>query len=330
MPVWSAALARLTRLLSSRVARAAFLVAVLVLAGLAVADRWSQVHGALLSLPLWSPIAAFGGVLVGAGGTFACWRTLLGQLGSPLPVRAAGRVFFLGQLGKYLPGSLWPVLAQIELGRERAVPPRRSAAAFVLTVLISLATALVLATATLPLLAGSATSSYRWLFLLAPVLLACLHPRVLGPVLARVDRWTGRPAPERPLSVSGVAAACGWALLSWLGFGTQVWMLAAGLSAPLWRGAPLAFGGFALAWSVGFLVVFVPAGAGVREAALTAALAPVLNPGAALLVALCSRLLMTLADIACAAVAGALGRPARQPVTPAGSRAPAAEPGTDG
>jgi uncharacterized membrane protein YbhN (UPF0104 family) len=330
MPVRSAAFAHLARLLGSRVARIAFLAAVLALAGLAVADRWAQVRGALVELPLWSPVAAFGGVLVGAVGTFACWRALLGQLGSPLPVRAASRVFFLGQLGKYLPGSLWPVLAQIELGRQRAVPPRRSAAAFVLTVLISLASALILAAVTLPLLAGPTTSSYRWLFLLAPVLLGCLHPRVLGPALARVARLTGRPAPERPLRVSGVAVACGWALLSWLGFGVQVWMLAAGLSAPLWRAAPLAFGGFALAWSVGFLVVFVPAGAGVREAALTAALAPVLNPGAALLVALCSRLLMTLADIGCAAVAGAVGRPGREALAPAGARSPAAEPGTDG
>ena len=38
--------------------------------------------------------------------------------GSPLPLAVARRVFLLAQLGKYLPGSVWPVLAQTELGRD--------------------------------------------------------------------------------------------------------------------------------------------------------------------------------------------------------------------
>ncbi len=321
MPVLATLRAHAARLMGSRLARMAFLVAVLVLGGLAVADRWDQVRAAMAELPLWSPAAAFAGALVGNLATLLCWRSLMSHLGSPLPARPAGRVFFLGQLGKYLPGSLWPVLAQMELGREHAVPPRRSAAGFVLTVLVSLTAALFVAAATLPWLAGSATRSYRWLFLLAPVLLGMLHPRVLGWALAILARLTGRPAPDRPLTPRAVAAAVGWAVLSWLGFGAQVWMLAVGLGAPLWRSALLASGGFALAWSAGFLVVLVPAGAGVRDAALAAALAPVLNPGSAILVALCCRVLMTVGDFGCAAVAGWLGRPA---VAAAATATPAA------
>ncbi len=43
---------------------------------------------------------------------------LLNDLGSPLPPAGSLRVFFLGQLGKYVPGSVWPAVAQMELGRD--------------------------------------------------------------------------------------------------------------------------------------------------------------------------------------------------------------------
>src|SRR5690606_40874765 len=66
---------------------------------------------------------------------------------------------------------------------------------------------------------------------------------------------------------------------------------------------PLAAGAYALAWTLGVLFVFAPAGIGVRELVLTAALSPVLSPGAALLVAALSRLVMTAADVLCAGLA---------------------------
>ena len=50
-------------------------------------------------------------VVVGIFATFWCWRAILVDLGGELPLAAGIRVFFLGQLGKYLPGSVWPALA---------------------------------------------------------------------------------------------------------------------------------------------------------------------------------------------------------------------------
>jgi hypothetical protein len=40
-------------------------------------------------------------------------------------VPGTARILFLGQLGKYLPGSVWPVLAQMELGKTYRVPRHR-------------------------------------------------------------------------------------------------------------------------------------------------------------------------------------------------------------
>jgi uncharacterized membrane protein YbhN (UPF0104 family) len=55
-------------------------------------------------------------------------------------------------------------------------------------------------------------------------------------------------------------------------------------------------------------VVFAPAGLGVREAVLVVALAPVVDAGAALVVAVLSRLVMTVADVAWAGLSVLLSR----------------------
>ena len=64
----------------------------------------------------------------------------------------------------------------------------------------------------------------------------------------------------------------------------------------------------ALAWVAGMLVPIAPAGGGVREIVLVAALSPVASRSVALIVALVSRVLMMLADLALAAWTGFLGR----------------------
>ncbi|WP_342770092.1 hypothetical protein [Xylanimonas allomyrinae] len=100
-------------------------------------------------------------------------------------------------------------------------------------------------------------------------------------------------------------------MLSWVVAGVHVWLLATGLGLDATgRTLVMLVGGYALAWVAGFVVVFVPAGAGVREAVLLALLAGALPHAAVLLVVLLTRALLTVVDLVFAAV-GMLVRPAR-------------------
>jgi len=213
---------------------------------------------------------------------------------------------FIGQLGKYLPGSVWPVLAQMELGHAYQVPRHRSASASVLAMVVSLLSGLLTALVTLPFVAGA--TAYRWAFALIPVLLAGLHPQVLNAILGRLLRVARRPPLDQPLTGRVMAGALAWSCSSWVLYGLQIWLLATRLGAPAGRTALLATGGFAFAWSVGFLVVFAPAGAGVRDVLLIAVLGPVLGVGSATAVALVSRALMTAGDLLTAGLAAASSR----------------------
>jgi len=289
------------RVLTGRTVRWAFVAVAVGLGAWAVAREWSGVRAALDDIGAVAAVEALVAVLAAMLASMQVWRVLLAALGSALPARAAARVVFVGQLGKYLPGSVWPVLAQMELGTAHQVPRTRSATASVLTMLVSLLGGLLTALVTLPFVAGA--TPYRWAFLVAPVLLAALHPKVLNPILAAALKLAKRPALERPLTTRAVAGALGWSLASWVLYGVQVWLLAARLGHPDGRVVLLAAGGFAFAWCVGFLVVFAPAGAGVREVLLVALFGPVLGTGGATAIALVSRVLMTVGDLATAAVA---------------------------
>ncbi len=287
----------------SRIVRWGFLAVAVGLCLYTVARQWQQVRGALAELGVPVILGSFACVALAMLASAEVWRVLLGASGSPLPRKAAASIMFVGQLGKYLPGSVWPVLAQMELGRAHKVPRRHSATAAMLTMLVSLCGGLLVAVATLPFTTPS--SGYRWFLLAVPVLLAMLHPRLLNAVLRVGTR--GRISVDG-LDLRRIRTALAWSVLSWLCYGAPIWLLATRLGAPSGQTVLLAIGGFAFAWSVGFLVVITPAGAGVRDVLLVATLAAVLPVGDATAVALVSRLLMTVGDVFAAGIAASLAR----------------------
>jgi len=268
-----------------------------------LAAQWGAVRPLLGQLSTRSLAAALAAVLAGVLATFLCWRAVLADLGGRLPVNAGARVFFVGQLGKYLPGSVWPVMAQMELGRDHQVPERASGAAVGVFLLVVVGTGLVVAAAAAPLLGPDAVHTYWWLLAALPLALLALVPPVLNRLLALVVRLVRRPPLPTMLSATGVLRAAGWALVSWLACGVHIWVLAAQLGA----GGPLllarATGAFAAAWCAGFLLLVAPAGAGVREAALVLLLGGVLTRPQGTVVAVVSRLLFMLADLGWCAVA---------------------------
>ena len=287
------------------------LVAFLGALAWSLAAQWGAVRPMLGQLTMRSLGVALAAVLAGILATFLCWREVLAQLGGRLPLAAGARVFFLGQLGKYVPGSVWPVMAQMELGRDYKVPERASGAAVGVFLLVLVGTGLAVAVASAPLLGPDAVHAYWWLLAVLPVVLLAIVPTVLNRLLAFVVRLARRPPLPRPLSTAGVLRALGWALASWLAYGAHIWVLAGQLGAEGLLLPALATGAFAAAWCAGFLLLVAPAGAGVREAALVLLLSAVMTRPEATVVAVLSRLLFVLGDLAWGAAALLARRRAR-------------------
>ncbi|MBB5962136.1 lysylphosphatidylglycerol synthase transmembrane domain-containing protein [Planomonospora venezuelensis] len=297
-----------------RLVRSAFLLVALGFGAWAVASQWEAVRAGFARLS-WQALAlSLVAVVAALCGGMMTWRALLADLGSPLPLRPAARVFFVGQLGKYIPGSVWPVLAQMEMGRELGVPRPRSAAAFFLTMPVQLGSGLLVSAVTLPAALPGAAAPYTWAFLLLPVLAVAFEPRVVNAVIGFGLRRLGREPLERPLTRRGMLTALGWALLGWTAYGLHLAAIMHELGPSGLPAAVFSVGAFALSWCLGIMTFVVPAGAGVREGAMVVVLAPVLDRGSALAAALCSRVVIVLGDLLCAAAAGAAARRAAGPV----------------
>jgi hypothetical protein len=288
-----------------RVVAALFLAFVAVL----VVRQWDQVRSLLGRLSAASLAAATAAVAAGHLATFLSWRAVLADLGSPLPPAAGGRVFFLGQLGKYLPGSIWPAVTQMELGRDYRVPPRTSAAAVAITMLLAVGSGLLVAVVLLAVVGAEVPAPYRWAALVLPLAVLVAAPPVLNRLLGVALRLARRPPLPVPLSTAGALRAVAWMLTAWLWYGVQVWVLARQLGV---EGGPAllvrSIGAFAGAWCAGFLLVAAPAGAGAREGALILLLGPSMGRPEATVIGVVSRVLFLAADLAWAAVAAVGGR----------------------
>lgn len=292
---------RSPRSLVRRFARVAFLLVALSAAVWLLVSRRDEVAAALAEV---SPVGFLLATLAAVAAYFfpmLAWRRLLADLGSPLDLAPAARIFFLSQLGKYVPGSIWTVVAQVDLGRELHVPPRRSAAAALLALAVGLLGGVLTAVVTLPFAMPELIGDYWWVLLSVPILLGVLHPRVVALWTGLLSTLTRRAGGSVQVGYRAIGVALGWTAVSWLMLGVQLYLLLPVDSFDTRSAFLLCAGLYALAWCAGFLAFVAPAGAGVREAVLVVGLAPFVPAGGALVVALLSRVVATLADVILAA-----------------------------
>ncbi|MFL6162204.1 MAG: lysylphosphatidylglycerol synthase domain-containing protein [Jatrophihabitantaceae bacterium] len=297
------------RITSSRWLRLGFALVAVGLLGYAIVDQWHRVAPLISELSMLAVVLSSLAVLAGMFAMLKTWQVTLDGLGSPLSLVQAGRIFFLGQLGKYVPGSVWPVVVQMELGADAGVPRASSVLTLLFIYLLYSTSAALVSAICLPWVTHLVPIWLAVLVFLAGV--ALMLPPVLNRLIGfglRLLRQTSR-AQLRP---KAILTAFGWVLVMWACFGVHILLLAGDLHPPLtWHLVLLSVGGYTLAWICGFLFILAPAGGGVRELVLTALLAGTLGHDAAFAVALVSRLMMTCADLVCALIAGLSLGPAK-------------------
>ena len=297
------------RLVSRVVALARPVVAVLVFAAIAyaIASEWSGVRGALHTLDWQSVALSFAAIIAGTMTSLMAWRSLLASEGYPLPIPAAARIFFVGQLGKYLPGSVFSIVLQMELGKRAGVPRARAFTTSLAWVGLSLSTGLCVGLIGFPVLASTGDRKVWALLAVLPLAVAASTPPILTRLVNLILKTARKDPLPQPLTWTGVARAATWLTATWVLFGLHLWLLANALGAPGWSGITRCIGGFALAMAAGVLFIVVPSGAGVREAIIVTALAPVMTTGQALGIAVVSRALFIAADVTTAGTAALSG-----------------------
>lgn len=306
-----------------RVAQVIVSVVVLWLAGLRLWHQWIETNRADLHVSFDVPwvLVASVVVLVTYLLLIEVWRAVLALSGSQLPWAPATRIWFVSNLGKYLPGKVWQIGAMTALvGRYRISPAVAGAAAIVITVANVAAGfmfVLVAAARSLSTWGGTRATLFATTAL---VLLLCATP-LAGKLWTRFARRLGKPtlAVSIPISTSLVSLA--GSALAWFLYGVAFRLFALGVLGSV-PGRWLEWGAaYTLSYLVGYLTLIVPGGVGVREVTLTQILTTLglTTPAEAVILALTSRIWLTILELAPGVVAVFAGPDLRATETTAAS-----------
>jgi hypothetical protein len=289
------------------IVRVVVAVAVVVALVWGVARNWTEISQDLQRVSIGALLLSFVPAALGTWLTMVGWRVILADLGSPLHLAPAGGVFFVGQLGKYLPGSVWTVLVQADMASHLHVPRRRTGVTGLVTIGLSVLTGLLVGLPALPLLLQRSAGSSGWLLLAVPLLVVLVWPALLNRLIAWGLRVLRREPLEETLSTRAILTTVGLYALAWVLFGVHILVLALAVGGG--TGVTLAsLTGYALAGSLGMLTVILPAGLGARDGILAIVLASAMPLSAGTAVALVSRFVVTLVDVLAAAAGWAYAR----------------------
>jgi glycosyltransferase 2 family protein len=271
-----------------------FVVVAVGLAGWALRDQLPDVVESLGRIDWWRMPLALAAIVLGLLATAEVWKHCLAALGSRVTSGAARQIFFPAQVGKYLPGSIWPFLAQMRFAREHGVPGGMALLAGSVFLVVHAVTS-VLVGALLLISQPDLVGRFGWAGVCLPLALVVLHPKVIN-LLAR--KLSGRSGVEPPvLRWSSLVAPIAWMFPAWIGYGVGGYLLADPFTDSVVQLGLVCAGAFALGWIVGLVVFIAPAGVGAREAVLVLALTPLLGVAAATTVSLVLRVAHTLADM---------------------------------
>jgi hypothetical protein len=260
----------------------------------------------LTQRPLHAGWLVLSGLLyvLGLGLSALYWDRLLGHLGNPLPLGAALRAYYIGHLGKYLPGKAWALFLRTSLVHGHGIAAGLGALTSFYEVLTTMAAGVLVAAVLFGILgadagAGLNAETLRYLLwmeqpgeggvqrsvvvvvslLLFGAFLVPLYPAIFNRLVLRLTGETPVPPGKLPhirfvYLLEGLAfAAVGWLLLG-ASFASALRGIV-GADWPLFEvrtaRLPAIMG---LSYVIGFVVLIAPGGLGVREFLLTLLLTP--------------------------------------------------------
>jgi glycosyltransferase 2 family protein len=266
--------------------------------------------------PGWLVVGGVSGLvamtLIGAN-----WLSIIRHGGAGVRWRRGLSWFFVGQLGKYVPGGIWPIVGQAELAHRGATP---RAVAYASTAMSMVAT--LLGAATVGAVAGLiAPTSSRWIPALLAAGIIVLAVLVSAPPARRTADRIARRVTRRELRLPEArwfAMIVARHLPVWVAFaGMNVFsVVALGVDLDGRLVLQLVFV-TCVSWMAGFVVVGVPGGIGVRETVFISMTTAPLGAGVAVAAAVLSRVVSIVVDLAGAGGSMVLARPDDAPSAPA-------------
>jgi hypothetical protein len=275
--------------------------------------QWGDVGPAIAGLrPSWGLVLASGAIVLATYLILIeAWRATLRVWAQSLPFADAARIWFVSNLGKYLPGKVWQIVAMGTMAQRAGVSATAAVGSSLLVNLVNIIAGLVVIAATsagrlaaavgrddsesggsIEIVVGAVT--------VGAVVALFITPLVVPRLAAFAARATGRPIALPNVPYRALWITVGATTAAWLLYGIAFATFAHAISPRATGNATSYIAVYTGSYLAGYLALFVPGGVGVREAALVLAMPRFgLLPAAdAAVVAIASRLWLTVLEIA--------------------------------
>ncbi len=287
--------------------RRILLVAVLVGAAWTLYRNWPAVVNIIDRVPWGVTVASELAVILGIAVSTLAWQTIVNDLGGPsIGMLRGAQINLVGALGKYVPGSVWAYLLQMELGRKAGLARARVFTSSLIQFGVSIVVTVIFAALAIPAMFPH-SSIAPLLYALVVIGLVALHPKILTWGANLVLKVLRRKQLEHPLRLSVVLRALIFQVVSYVLFGVQLWIMASAIGVVHGIGGLLlCVGAVSVGLNSGVIAFVLPSGAGVRDGVIVALLITTMPYGPALALAVVSRLMFTVADVLTAGAAAGL------------------------
>ena len=277
--------------------------------------NWDEIKSFKWSLNYWLLLLSITAHLITLGMFSKVWCILMKGFGFTVSFPHAFKISYIANLGRYLPGRIWPVFGMAYLAKKIGIDEQYSVTSWVVVQLFAIPSAFLVGIISLFFIdtfISVSLSSFLGIsfYLFAGAITIVSFMLIFFPkfvfklfniFLVKIKR--------EPINFSlpiktALKLYLGYALC-WIAYGFSFWLFIVSITGNYELPIIGAIGVFALAYQIGYLAIIMPGGIGVRELVLVTLLNPFFGAAAAG-IAVAARIWNMLTEITAALIAWAI------------------------
>lgn len=287
-----------------KIARLIVPFAIFFFLGKVIVTQWSLLEDYKWSINIPYMVCSFFSLLF----AFLLWAILFQRiffkLEANLSLKKTFKVLYISNLGRYIPGKVWQLVAMYYLLERENIGKLKTTSGIIWSNIFTNLSAILIGVSAIAL-SKYEISLYSITFLLGlfAAIFLVIQPPVIDALINYILKKLKRTQIKVSLSLFTIVSFIFFYAIVWGLCGSAFFLLTKSVAEIDIKLLPLFIGFFASSYVVGYIALFAPGGLGVREGVLAYMLSYYVPLPVASLIAVVSRIWLTLGELACVGIA---------------------------
>lgn len=227
------------------------------------------------------------------------WKYLLRALGANLKISKAMRIWFISNLGRYIPGKVWQISGLIVMSNKEGITKKVSSISVIYSQIV--ANLIGLSLGIFLFVKDEEKTTHTLMFVGVLIALAIL-PFIINKLAILALSILKKPKETFEVSYGKFIIYVFMQLVNWIVMGTAFILFINIFTELSIFDNPTALFILPISWTLGLLAIFAPGGIGVREGIMTMYLSMFINPGLAAVIPWIYRIWLTVFELLLAGI----------------------------